>query len=123
MPANNIQPDPIDTLQPMDDAAAGIETLRFERRQSHRFETIGQVEAVRMGPPEALIEPKLELKLIDESITGAGFRSEAPLSPGTMVEVRIGPASAPWKSGRVVRCVATERGYRVGVEYGRRLAA
>lgn len=90
---------------------------------AERFETIGQVEAVRMGPAEAPCEPKMDLRLIDESITGAGFGSEEPLSPGTLIEVRIGHTSAPWKSGRVVRCIATSKGYRVGVEYGRRLAA
>jgi len=106
-----------------EERCAEAPTLPFERRMAERFETIGKVEAVRMGPAEALYEPKLDLRLIDESITGAGFGTEEPLSPGTQIEVRIGHPSAPWKSGRVVRCIATSKGYRVGVEYGRRLAA
>ncbi len=103
--------------------------LRLERRVAERFETIGQVEAVRMhsadraGGESMHIEPKVDLSLIDESITGAGFRSATPMAPGTVLEVRIGPASAPWKTGRVVRCVAMGKCFRVGVEYGRRLAA
>lgn len=108
---------------------ADVPALRFERRMAERFETIGQVEAVRMSPVDPQrkgstnIEPKVDLSLIDESITGAGFRSETPMAPGTVLEVRIGPSSAPWKTGRVVRCVAMGKCFRVGVEYGRRLAA
>lgn len=103
--------------------------LRIERRVAERFETIGQVEAVRMHSAERTtgaaidVEPKIDLSLLDESITGAGFRSASPMAPGTVLEVRIGPASAPWKTGRVVRCVAMGKCFRVGVEYGRRLAA
>jgi len=108
---------------------ADVPALRFERRMAERFETIGQVEAVRMCPtsraPDASthVEPKIDLSLLDESITGAGFRSASPMAPGTVLEVRIGPATAPWKTGRVVRCVAMGKCFRVGVEYGRRLAA
>ena len=102
---------------------ADAPALRFERRQSERFEAIGHVDAVRTDPVDPIREPKIDLRLIDESITGAGFAAVTPLAPGTQLDVRIGPASAPWKSGRVVRCVATSRGYRVGVEYDRRLAA
>jgi|GEM_PF-1086074 len=102
---------------------ADAPALRFERRQAERFEAIGQVEAVRMGPVDTLMEPKVDLRLIDESMTGAGFGSETPLAPGTQLDVRIGSGSAPWKSCRVVRCIAGSRGYRVGVEFDRRLAA
>jgi len=95
----------------------------FERRRARRFEALGQIDAVRADADESAREAKLNLRLLDESVTGAGFHTADPLSPGTRLDVRIGVAPAPWKSGRVVRCVATNRGYRVGVEYDRRVAA
>ena len=67
--------------------------MRLERRQSERFETIGQVEAIRIASPDeaGLFEPKVDLRLIDESVTGAGFIATKPLTPGTALDVRIGP--------------------------------
>ncbi len=110
-------------LENAETLGSDVPALRFERRIAERFEAIGKVEAVRMGPVDTLFEPKVDLHLLDESITGAGFGSEVPLAPGTQLDVHIGSASAPWKSGRVVRCIAISKGYRVGVEYDRRLAA
>ncbi len=123
MPANHTTDPTFKNLDNADALHANCPALRFERRQSERFEAIGQVEAVRMGPVDTLHEPKVDLRLLDESTTGAGFKSALPLAPGTQLDVRIGHASAPWKSGHVVRCIATSKGYRVGVQYDRRLAA
>lgn len=123
MPTAATLPTNVKNLENAEAQGADVPALRFERRKAERFETIGAVDAVRMGPTDQLREPRIALRLIDESVTGAGFGSATPLSPGTQLEVRIGPAGAPWKSGRVVRCIAMGGGYRVGVEYGRRLAA
>ena len=123
MPTNQTQEPIFRNTENAEAQRADVPALRFERRQSERFEAIGKVEAVRMGPVDTLFEPKVDLRLIDESVTGAGFGSQMPLAPGTQLDIHIGSASAPWKSGRVVRCIATNNGYHVGVEYDRRLAA
>lgn len=123
MTTNTAQEPTFKNLENAEAQRADVPALRFERRQTERFEAIGKVEAVRMGPVDSLFEPKVDLRLIDESVTGAGFGSLMPLAPGTQLDVHIGSATAPWKSGRVVRCIATGSGYQIGVEYDRRLAA
>lgn len=97
---------------------AGARTL--DRRGAHRFAAIGALRAVTKrdarsgatGGDDAFV-----LSLIDESDTGAGANVDAPLPPGARLVVLTNALDGVWRSARVVRCMPTKRGYRIGIAY------
>jgi len=94
----------------------------LDRRVAHRFAAIGLLRAVATTPVET--PPKgadgaLTLSLIDESDFGAGANVTAPLLPGARLRVLTNSLDNIWREGRVVRCIPTKRGYRVGISYDR----
>jgi hypothetical protein len=93
----------------------------LERRMFARKEVHAEAEARRLDHSlSALRRPALKLALHDLSYGGLCAISDTPIAAGERVSVFIPPTglSGGWNAyGRVVRCVPSGMGYRVGVEF------
>ncbi len=92
-----------------------LSCVKLDRRSSHRFAAIGVLEALWETADDG--GERVALSLIDESDRGAGANVDLPLPPGARLRVLSDPMRGTWRRARVVRCVPTKRGYRVGLLY------
>lgn len=101
--------------------------LRFERRKAIRHPMSGHVIAVRAGSPYGQINPKIcSLDLFDISNQGLGAVSSEPVDVGSRITVQFpphGPDGSCDAHGRVVRCIAREFGFEIGIHLEARSAA
>ena len=101
--------------------AAGIASLRFERRRHDRWPAHGLARAYGTAGDE--FGKRYTLTLIDESTEGMGARSDQPLAPGTVVSVGFAAPGHTAKTGVVLRCRPRGDGYHVAIRFETRLAA
>jgi len=88
--------------------------LRLERRRTHREPVDGAaVAAFRTRERSCLLAG---VTVCDVSATGLGVLSPVEVSVGTRVSLFPHEGRVPTAVGVVVRCEATDRGYRLGVE-------
>ena len=94
---------------------------RLERRMFERKDVRAEVEARRLDHSlAALRRPALKLALHDLSYGGLCALSDTPLATGERVNVFVpsnGLTGGRNAYGRVVRCMPSGMGYRVGIEF------
>ena len=105
------------TDKPLDE----VGPYKFERRQRPRWSTSGRVTVLQYGrdADEDTQRRIGSLQLVDMSSDGVGAWSAEPIGEGTKLGVFF-PPNGSQKGfdlfGKVVRCVAREQGYDIGVQ-------
>ena len=99
------------------------DALYFERRHSFRRRVRGRVTALVTGRDDRRI---VSLSLRDQSDTGLGALSDAPIAVGRSISVFFPPHGPDgWFDlcGTVIRCTQHDDHYDVGIRLTQRLAA
>ena len=98
--------------------------LPFERRRSPRRPISGQVTTLQ--PDNGALRKIASLELHDMSATGLCAFSVEPVTVNTSITLFFqphGPEGGYDATGRVVRCLALDKGYEVGIRFESQAAA
>lgn len=117
---------PIQTTNDSDELPP--ESLRFDRRRSHRHETAGHVTLLRQSPARSRMQfPVCSIHMFDISSHGIGARCDMPLTLNEPVSVFLPPHGGERGVdivGHITRIDPAEpSGYRIGIEFDPRPAA
>ena len=103
------------------------ESLKFERRREPRHRIYARVTAVAHDERSEDEAGQIRsFELVDQSSSGLGAWSIAPVGLGSRISVFFpahGPESGYDMVGRVVRCVPNAGGFNVGIKLEFRMAA
>lgn len=103
------------------------DTLKFERRQTHRRVISGRVTSLQQSANPSLQHNKIcSLQLLDISDAGLGAIVDNPIEPGSPISIFFpphGPEQGFDRHGQVVRCVKREHGHQIGVRFTIKSAA
>jgi len=103
------------------------DTLKFERRQTHRRVISGKVTSLQQSAnPGEQSNRICSLQLLDISDAGLGAIIDQPIEPGSPISIFFpphGPELGFDRHGQVVRCVKREHGHQIGVRFTIKSAA
>ena len=107
-----------DTLRLTADQDKASDILPFERRRAPRRAMSGRVTTLRANGDS--VRKFSSLAMQDVSETGLCAMSDEPLEVNTSITLLFqphGPEGGYDATGQVVRCVATDEGYEVGIRF------
>lgn len=103
------------------------DSLKFERRQTHRRVISGKVTSLQQSAdPDLQCNRICSLQLLDISDAGLGAIVEEPIEPGSPISIFFpphGPEQGFDRYGQVVRCVKRDQGHQIGIRFTTKSAA